>query len=106
MSSRTWHLYARKFPDGSLRDVSSRERLELLESYRPIVPVFVEEWEGDPWAPEVTHYGLGSKRTQFEHITRRDTNAPHGEGQLFAYFGQSPIPLKVTELRAMFRVVP
>lgn len=109
MSSRTWHLYARKFPDGSLRDVASRERLELLESSRPIVPVFVEELDGDHEAHGVTHYGLGSNRTQsgFEHITRRDLTAPACSGCRDALqYGKVPVPLKVTELRAMFRVVP
>ncbi len=109
MSSRTWHLFARKFPDGSLRDVASRERLELMESSRPIVPVFVEELGGDHESPEVTHYGIGSNQTQsrFEHIARRDPNAPGCSGCRDALqSGKVPVPLKVTELRAMFRLVP
>jgi hypothetical protein len=103
LGRRTWHLFARKFPDGSLRDVASRERLELLESSRPIVPVFVEEWAGDPESLEVTHFGLITEGVTRLQEVRRVTSSIY---RAVPAPGQTLIPLKVTELRAMFRLVP
>ena len=62
---RTWELWAYRYEDGELWHVGERSWVELHRLQNPelhqenpsIVPVLVEEILGNPYAPEVTHYG-------------------------------------------------
>jgi hypothetical protein len=54
---RTWKLWAYRYEDGSLWHIGDRDWVKLHQLPNPIVPVLVEEILGDPYAPEVTHYG-------------------------------------------------
>ena len=54
---RTWKLWAHRYESGKLWHVGARSWVELHGLAHPIVAVLVEEILGDPYAPEVTHYG-------------------------------------------------
>ena len=56
---RTWRLWAHRYESGELWHVGDRGWVELHQLQDPIVPILVEEVLGDPYAPEVTHYGEG-----------------------------------------------
>lgn len=56
-AGRTWYLWAHRYDSGNLWNVGERRWVELHQLDCPIVPVRVEEVLGDPYAPEVTHYG-------------------------------------------------
>jgi hypothetical protein len=66
---RTWKLWAHRYADGALWNVGDRDWVELHGLPDPIVPVLVEEFLGDRYADEVTHYGwedAPSKRSVFD----------------------------------------
>jgi len=50
-------MYAHCNARGQLMHIGTRRFVELHDLPDPIVPVLVEEIEGDPKTPEVTHYG-------------------------------------------------
>jgi hypothetical protein len=54
---RTWKLWAHRYESGKLWHVGERRWVELHQLPHPLVAVLVEEVLGDPYAPEVTHYG-------------------------------------------------
>ena len=62
---RTWKLWAHRYASGKLWHVGDRGWVEIHQLDHPIVAVLVEEFLGDPYAAEVTHYGwqyaLGSR---------------------------------------------
>lgn len=57
MSLRTWKMYACRTSRGKFEHIGDRRWVKLNFSSDPIVPVLVEELDGDPRVPEVTHYG-------------------------------------------------
>jgi hypothetical protein len=54
---RVWKLWAHRYESGKLWHVGDRRWVELHQLPHPLVAVLVEEILGDPYAPEVTHYG-------------------------------------------------
>jgi len=54
---RTWKLWAHRYESGALWHIGKRGWVEIHQLPHPIVPVLVKEVLGDPYAPEVTHYG-------------------------------------------------
>jgi hypothetical protein len=54
---RTWELWAYRYANGQLLHIGDRWWVELHQLQSPLVPVLIEEVSGDPYAPEVTHYG-------------------------------------------------
>lgn len=54
---RTWKLWAHRYEDGKLWHIGNRHWVELHQLQDPIVHVLVEEILGDPYIPEITHYG-------------------------------------------------
>lgn len=53
----TWELWAYRYESGDLWHIGDRGWVELHQLPNPLVPVLVEEILGDPYAPEITHYG-------------------------------------------------
>ena len=51
---RTWDLWAHRYDSGNHWNIGKRRWVEL---HQLDCPVRVEEVLGDPYAPEVTHYG-------------------------------------------------
>lgn len=56
-TGRTWKLWAHRYESGKLLHIGQRRWVEIHQLSCPIVPVLAEEVLGDPYAPEVTHYG-------------------------------------------------
>lgn len=56
-AGRTWELWAYRHENGNLWHIGERPWVQLHRLPHPLVPVLVEEVLGDPYAPEVTHYG-------------------------------------------------
>jgi hypothetical protein len=54
---RTWQLYAYRYESGTFHHVGAKGWVRLHQLPHPLVPVLVEEILGDPYVPEVTHYG-------------------------------------------------
>jgi hypothetical protein len=54
---RTWKLWAHRHENEKLWHVGEKRWVALHQLTHPLVPVLVEEILGDPYAPEVTHYG-------------------------------------------------
>jgi len=54
---RSWDLWAYRYERGTFHHVGSRRWVELHQLAHPLIPVLVEEILGDPYAPEITHYG-------------------------------------------------
>lgn len=69
---RAWKLWAYRHADGKLWHVGERGWVALHQLSHPLVPVLVEEILGDPYAPEVTHYGW----QYAEGSSRRRSDAP------------------------------
>lgn len=65
---RTWKLWAYRYASGKLWHVGARRWVELHGLSLPLVPVLVEKILGDPYAPEVTHYGWQyAEGSQYRH---------------------------------------
>ena len=54
---RSWSLWAHRYESGELWHIGDRGWVELHQLQDPIIHVLVEEILGDPYVPEVTHYG-------------------------------------------------
>lgn len=64
----TWALWAYRYENGALWHIGDRNWVKLHQLQNPLVPVLVEEILGDPYAPEVTHYGWrDAEGSQYRH---------------------------------------
>jgi hypothetical protein len=64
----TWALWAYRYENGAFWHIGDRNWVKLHQLQNPLVPVLVEEILGDPYVPEVTHYGWRyAEGSQYRH---------------------------------------